>query len=81
MAKISWNHGIGNEELLHGVKGEGAVIFTYTKEKANWIGPVLRRNCLLNTLLNERDKGGIRRRNNQLLDDIKDTRRHWKKNH
>jgi hypothetical protein len=30
-------------------------------------------------LLKERDKGGIRRRNKQLLDEPKDTRRHWKK--
>jgi len=67
------------EEVLHTVKG--GVICTYSKEKANWIGHVLRRNCLLNTFLKERDKAGIRRRNNQLLDDLIGSRRHWKKNH
>ena len=71
-----------NEEVLHRLK-VGGVICTYTKKKANWIGHVLRRNCLLNTLMKERDKGGSRRRrrNDQLIEGLKDNRRHWKKNH
>jgi hypothetical protein len=46
MQKISWTDSARNEELLHGVKEERNVIHKKRK-KANWIGHILHRNCLL----------------------------------
>ena len=48
--------------------------------KANWIGDILRRNCLLKQVIEGKIKGQIEvtrrrgRRRKQLLDDLKDRR-------
>jgi hypothetical protein len=48
MEKISWTDRVRNEEVLHRVKEERNILHTYKKRrKANWIGHILRRNCLL----------------------------------
>ena len=36
-----------NEEVLLRVKEEGSVLHTVKRRKANWIGHIVRRNCLL----------------------------------
>jgi hypothetical protein len=36
-----------NEDILHRVKEERISLHEIRKRKANWIGDVLRRNCLL----------------------------------
>ena len=51
-----------------------------SKWKANWIGHSLRRNCLLQRVIEEKIKGGIEvtgrrgRRRRKLLDDLKERR-------
>jgi hypothetical protein len=47
MEKISWTDRVGNEEVLHRVKGERNILHTVKRRKANWIGRILRRNCIL----------------------------------
>jgi len=48
------------------------------KRKANWIGHILRRNCLLQRVIEEKIIGGIEvtgrrgRRRRELLDDLKE---------
>jgi len=48
------------------------------KRKANWIGHILRRNCLLQRVIEGKIKGGIEvtgrrgRRRRKLLDDLKE---------
>jgi hypothetical protein len=46
------------------------------KQKANWIGYILRRNCLLKQVIEGKIKGEIEviRRRKKLLDDLKDRR-------
>ena len=50
------------------------------KRKANWIGHILRRNCLLQQVIEGKIKGGIEvtgrrgRRRRKLLDDLKERR-------
>ena len=50
------------------------------KRKANWIGHILRRNCLLKQVIEGKIKGEMevarrrRRRRKKLLDDLKDRR-------
>jgi hypothetical protein len=38
---------VTNEEVLHGVKEEKNILQTANRRKANWIGHILRGNCLL----------------------------------
>ena len=49
---------VRNEEVLHRVRLERKVLQTIERRKANWIGHILRRNCLLEQLLKERWKEG-----------------------
>ena len=54
MEKISWTDRVRNEEVLHRVKEERNILHTIKRKKANWIGHILRKNCLLKQLLKER---------------------------
>jgi hypothetical protein len=48
--------------------------------KANWIGHIVHRNCLLRHVINGNIEvtGRLGGRHKQLLDDVKEKRRHWK---
>jgi hypothetical protein len=50
--------------------------------EARWIGHILRRNCLLKHVTEEKVEGTRRRgrRHKQLLDDLKEKRGYWKMN-
>jgi hypothetical protein len=76
MEKISWTDRVRNE-VLHRVKEERNILRTIKRRKANWIGNILRRNCLLKHVIEGKIDGtGIRgrRRKQQLLDGLKETR-------
>ena len=47
MEEISWTDRVRTEEVLHGVTEERNVLHTVERRKANWIGHILCRNCLL----------------------------------
>jgi hypothetical protein len=47
MEKISWTDHVRNEELLLRVKEQRSILHEIRKRKANWIGHILSRNCLL----------------------------------
>ena len=47
MEEISWTDHVRNEEVLHRDKEERNVIHTVKRRKADWIGCILCRNCLL----------------------------------
>jgi hypothetical protein len=67
-----------------GVKKERNILHTITRRKANWIGHILRRNCLLKHVTAGKIEGSIEitgkrgRRRKQLLDDLRETRAYWK---
>jgi hypothetical protein len=73
-----------NEEVLHRVKEERNIVHTMQRRKANWIGHILRRNCLLKHVIEGKLDGRIEvmgrrgRRRKQLLDDLKEKKRNWK---
>ena len=56
------------------------ILHEIRKRKANWIGHILRRNCLLKQVIEGKIKGEMEvtrrqgRRRNKLLDDLKDRR-------
>ena len=69
-----------NEEVLLRVKEQRNILHEIRKWKANWIGHILRRNCLLQRVTEGKIKGRIevtgRRggRRRKLLDDLKEKR-------
>ena len=54
MEKISWTDHVRNEEMLLRVNEQRNILLEIRKRKANWIGHILRRNCLLKRLSKER---------------------------
>jgi hypothetical protein len=65
------------------VKEQRNILHEISKRKANWIGHILRRNCLLQRAIEGKIKGGIkvtgrrRRRRRNLLDDLKERRGYY----
>jgi len=58
MEKISWTNHVRNEELLLRVKEQRSVLHEVRKRKVNWVGHILRRNCLLQRVIEGKIKGG-----------------------
>jgi hypothetical protein len=83
MEKISWTDHVRNEDVLLRVKEQRNILHEIRKRKANWIGHILRRNCLLQRVIVGKIKGGIkvigrrRRRRRNLLDDLKERRGYY----
>jgi hypothetical protein len=50
------NH-VRNEEVLHKVKEKRNILHTTKRVKADWIGHILCRNCLLKHVIEERQQG------------------------
>jgi len=79
MEKISWTDRVRNEVLLR-VKEQRNILHERSKRKANWIGHILRRNCLLQRVIEGKIKRGIDvrgrrgRRRRKLLDDLQERR-------
>ena len=80
MEKISWIDYVRNEELFLRVSEQRNILREIRKRKANWIGHILRRNCLLKQVIEGKIKGEVDvtrrrgRRRKKLLDDLKDRR-------
>jgi hypothetical protein len=55
MEKIIWIDGL-KKEILHAVKEERNILHTIKERKSNWTGHVLRRNCLLKHIMQEKIK-------------------------
>ena len=75
--KMSWTDRVKNEEVLHRVKGERNIVHTVNRRKANRIGHILCRSCLLKHVSEGKIEGRRGRRRKQLLDDLKETRGYW----
>jgi hypothetical protein len=71
------------KEVLHRVKEERNILHTIKRRKANWIGHILRRNCLLKHIIEIKIQerlevtGRRGRRRKQLLDDLKEKIGYW----
>jgi len=50
---------VRNEEVLIRVNEQRNILHEISKRKANWIGHILRRNCLLKQVIEGKIKGGI----------------------
>jgi hypothetical protein len=80
MEKIRWTDHVRKEEVLLTVKEQMNILHEICKRKANWVGHILRRNCLLQQVIEGNIKGEIEvtgrrgRRHRKLLDDLKERR-------
>jgi len=80
IVKISWTDHVRNEEVLLKVNEQRNILHEIRKQKANCIGHILRRNCLLKQVIERKIKGAMEvprsrgRRRKKLLDDLKDRR-------
>ena len=79
MEKISWNDHVRNE-VLFTVKEQRNILHEIRKRKAKWIGHILRRNCLLQRVIEGKIQGGIEvtgrqgRRRRKVLNGLKERR-------
>ena len=80
MEKISWTDHVRNEEVLLRVNEQQNILHEIRKWKANWIGHILHRNCLLKQVIKGKIKwkmevtGRQGRRHKKVLDDFEDRR-------
>jgi len=80
MEKISWADHVRNEEVLLRVNEQRNILHEIRNPKANWIGHILRRNCLLKQVIEGEIKGEMEvtrrrgRRHRKLLDVLKERR-------
>ena len=69
-----------NEEVLLRVNEQRNILHEIRKRKANWIGQILRRNCLVRQVIEGKVKGEMEvtrrggRRRKKLLDDLREGR-------
>ena len=83
MEVTSWADCVKNEEVLHTIKEERNNLHTKKKKrrKANWIGHILRRDCLLKHVIEGKIQDGtevtgrLGKINMELLDDLKEIER------
>jgi hypothetical protein len=80
MKMISWTDHVRNEDVILRVKEQRNILHETRKRKANWIGHILRRNCLLQRVIEGNTQEGIEvtgrqgRRCTKLPDDRKERR-------
>jgi len=83
MEKICRTDRVRNEEVLLRVKEKRNILKTIKRKKANWIGYILRRNCLLQQVTGGKMEGrievtGRRERRRKLLKDLEEKKGYWK---
>ena len=68
---------VTNQEVLERI-GKKTLLNNILRSKVNWIGHILRRNCLLHDTIEGQmtEEKGIGRRRTQLLDDLRNRRRY-----
>jgi len=80
MENISWTDHVRNKEVLLRVNEQRNILHEIRKRKANWIGHILRINCLLKQVIEGKIKGKMEvtrrrgRRRKTLPNDLKDRR-------
>jgi len=59
MERINWTDRVRNGEVLLGVNEKRSILHEISKRKANWIGHIFCRNCLLQRVIEGKIKGQI----------------------
>ena len=73
MEKIKWSEKVTNEQVLGRLGEKRTLLNNILPRKANWIGHIPRRNCLLHFAIEGQmtEVKGVVRRRPQLLDDLR----------
>jgi hypothetical protein len=58
MEKTGWTDHVRNEDVLLRVKEQRNILHEIRKQKANRFGHILRRNCLIKRVIEEKIQGG-----------------------
>jgi len=80
MNKKSWTELVTNEEVLQRLQKDRNSLHTVNRRKANWIGHISRRSCVLEYLIEgkiggrKEVRGRRGRKSRQLLNDLIETR-------
>ena len=79
MEKIKWSEKVTNKQVLDREGEKRTLLNNILRRKANWIGHILRRNCLLHDAIEGQmtKVKGVGRRRTQLLDDLRNRRWYW----
>ena len=79
MEKIKWSMKVTNEQVIDRIGEKRTLLKNILRRKGNWIGHILRRNCLLHDGIEGQmtEVKGVGRRRTQLLDDLRNRRRYW----
>ena len=77
MKKLKWSEKVTNKEVLELIGEKRTLLNNIQSRKVNWIGYIVRRNCLLHEVIEGQmtEVKGVGRRRTQLLDDLR-TRRY-----
>ena len=79
--KIKWSEKVTKVQVLELMVEKTTLVHNILRRKVNWIGHILRRNCLLHVAIEGQmmEVKGVRRgrRITQLFDDLKNGRRYW----
>ena len=76
MEDIKWSEEVTNE-VLERIGEKRTILNNILPRKVNWIGHILRRNCLFNDAIEGQMTEGVGRRRTQLLDDLRNRIRYW----
>ena len=78
MEKIKWSEEVTNEQGDR-IGEKRTLLYNILLRKANWIGHILRRNCLLHDVIEGQttEVKGVGRRRTQLLDYLRNRRRYF----
>ena len=70
MEKIKWSEKVTNEQVLDHIGEQRTILNNILRGKVNWIGHILRRNCLLHDVIEGQmtEVKGVGRRRTQHLD-------------
>ena len=79
MQKIKLSENVNNEKVLERIGKKRTLLNNIVRRKANWIGHILRRNCLFHDAMEGQmtKVKGVARKRTQLLDALRKRRRNW----
>ena len=79
MEKIKRSEKVTNEQVLDRIGEKRTLLNNILRRKTNWIGHILRRDCLLHDAIEVHmtEVKGVGRRRTQFLDDLRKRRRYW----
>jgi hypothetical protein len=79
MENIKWSDKVTNEQVLERIGEKRTLLNNILRRKANWMGHILRRNCLLHDSIEGpmTEVKGVGRRRTQLPNDLRSRKRYW----